>query len=94
MRPSIASCVDNIVRLVGGWWFVVGGLVNDRISQAPTRTATARRRVDHRGDLLEIGQVIISPETRLEYQIERLLGQGGFGQVYLAAPARQASASR
>jgi serine/threonine-protein kinase len=29
-------------------------------------------------------QVIASPETRLQYRIERLIGQGGFGQAYLA----------
>jgi serine/threonine-protein kinase len=34
--------------------------------------------------LLVPSQVIASPETRLHYRIERLLGAGGYGQVYLA----------
>ena len=54
-------------------------------SRHTTRTATAGRGRALRSKLLlRPGQVIESPETSFKYTVDRLLGEGGFGQVYLA----------
>ena len=53
-----------------------------RLTSATTRTRTAGRfHVQQR--LLAPAQIVASPETKLQYRVERFLGMGGFGQVYL-----------
>src|SRR5689334_11568683 len=51
---------------------------------ATTLPMSRRAHLAQTGYLLAPEQVIASPETRVRYRIDRLLGEGGFGQVYLA----------
>ena len=52
---------------------------------AATTRAAGPRRDAHRGAFLLVpGETVASTETGLEYQVGRFLGEGGFGQVYLA----------
>jgi eukaryotic-like serine/threonine-protein kinase len=54
-------------------------------SLATTRTVGPRKGDADRGEFLLVApEVIISPETGFGYRIDRFLGEGGFGQVFLA----------
>jgi serine/threonine-protein kinase len=54
------------------------------VSKATTLAMSAATRAARGKALLLPQQVVTSPETKLQYRIESLLGQGGFGQAYLA----------
>jgi serine/threonine-protein kinase len=52
---------------------------------ATTRTARHAANRDARPrDLLQPAQIVTSPHTHVDYEIQQLVGEGGFGQVYFA----------
>jgi serine/threonine-protein kinase len=53
--------------------------------------SSTRVRMDRVRYLLAPRQVVTSPETLLSYEVERFLGEGGFGQVFLAHRAGRSS---
>jgi serine/threonine protein kinase len=62
------------------------------ISAERTRTRPVGSGGRRQGELLAPGQVVASQHTRLAYHALRLIGAGGFGQVYLARRIGRSSA--
>jgi serine/threonine protein kinase len=54
------------------------------VSEATTAPISRRALLARTGFLLVPPETIVSPESRLPYRVDRMLGEGGYGQAYLA----------
>ncbi|MDQ2871137.1 MAG: protein kinase [Acidobacteriota bacterium] len=54
-------------------------------SESTTAPISRRALLARSGFLLVPPESIVSPESRLEYRIDRMLGEGGYGQAYFAS---------
>src|SRR5450759_3087956 len=52
-------------------------------SRATTALISRRALLTRTGFLLVPPETIVSPESRLSYRVDRMLGEGGYGQAYL-----------
>jgi serine/threonine protein kinase len=66
--------------------------VSSRISTATTLTGPVGDRLRYVSDHVAPGQIVTSPESRLQYRIQRFVGRGGFGHAYLATRLGHSSA--
>ncbi len=70
-RPSLWKDVDEALEM-------------KPVSEATTAPASRRTLLARSGYLLVPPEVVVSPESRLEYRVDRIVGQGGYGQAFLA----------